>query len=138
MNLKNKKKLVGKTMSVGIDRVIINRPEEIKEAITRQDMRDLIQAGAVSIKEVKGRRKVEKRKRRRGKGNLRKTVNKRKENYMIMTRKLRKYVRILKKQGKITNEKYHEIRKKIRGKEFRSLAYMQEHLQGKGKIRKKK
>ncbi len=59
MNLEKKKKLAARTLNVGKERIIFlkSRLEEIKEAITRQDIKDLHKDGAIIIKEEKGRKK---------------------------------------------------------------------------------
>ena len=59
MNLRSKKQLAANTFGVGKSRIMFvnERIEEIKEAITKQDMRNLLQDGAIIIKEVKGRSK---------------------------------------------------------------------------------
>lgn len=128
MNLKSKKELIARTLNVGVNRILLNRAEDIKEAITRQDIRDLVASRSIIIKMEKGRKKVEKRKRRRGEGNVKKTIKERKKNYVRLTRKLRGFIKNMKKKNRISSEKYRELRKKIRGKEFKSLAYMQEHI----------
>ena len=76
MNLRKKKQLAAKALKVGEKRIMFLEPrlEEIKEAITKQDIRDLKNEGAIIIKDVKGKKKVEKRKRRRSVGKIRKKV----------------------------------------------------------------
>ena len=129
MNLGKKKVLAAKTLGVGKKRIVFLQPRlsEIKEAITKQDIRDLQKDGALVIKEIKGRRKSEK----RGKkniGSVRKKVNKRKQEYVIMTRKLRKYSADKKNQGLLNREELIEIRKKIRNKAFRSKAHLRDYI----------
>ena len=132
MNLKKKKELSRKTLKVGKERIIFlkSRLNEIKEAITKQDIRDLKKEGAIIIKEIKGQKKSSKKSKKRSTGNIRKKVNKRKQEYVIMTRKLRKYIAELKKQGKLSNEKANDIRKKIRNRIFRSKSHLKEYLKG--------
>jgi len=131
MNLSKKKELAKRTFNVGEDRIVFveSRIKDIKEAITKQDMRDLKRDKAIIIKEKKGRKKVIK-KRRRSTGNIRKKVNKRKRNYVILTRKLRKYTSEMKNQEKISKEDVNDIRKKIRNKAFRSKAHLKEYIGG--------
>lgn len=130
MNLGKKKELAKRTFNVGKERIVFigSRLKEIKEHITKQDMRDLKEDGAIVIKEIGGRKKAKK-KRRRSTGNIRKKVDKRKTEYVAMTRKLRKYVSELKRQEKISKEDATEIRKKIRNKVFRSKAHLKNHLE---------
>lgn len=132
MKLEKKKELAARTLGVGKGRVafVSSRNKEIKEAITKQDIRDLVVDGAIVVKETKGRKKVTKRKNRRRAGKIKKSVNKRKELYMTLTRKLREYVKNMKAQGKITREEAIEIRKRIRNKLFKSLAHLKEYIGG--------
>ena len=132
MNLAKKKQLAVNTLNVGKERIVFleSRLNDIKEALTKQDIRDLVTDGAIVVKEVKGRKKVEKRKRRRRIGKIRKKVNTRKQDYVIMTRKLRTYAKELKNQGKLTSEEVTEIRKRIRNKKFRSKAHLKEYIGG--------
>lgn len=129
MNLSKKKELAKRTLGVGKDRIIFleSRLGEIKEAITKQDIRDLKNEGAIAIKDIKGRKKV-KRKKKRSVGNIRKKVNKGKREYVIMTRKLRKYLSGIKEQGKISKKDELEIRNKIRNRIFKSKAHLREYV----------
>ena len=130
MNLKKKKNLAVKVLKVGRNRISFSqsRLPEIKEAITKQDIRELHKEGAIIIKKIKGRKKKKIKKRRRTEGKIRKKVKKRKQDYVKMTRKLRAYVAEMKKQGKLGKEEVKDIRKKIRNKEFKSLAYLKEYI----------
>ena len=131
MNLKKKKLLAARTLNVGVARIqfLTPRLEEIKEAITKQDIKDLYKDGAIKIKNIGGRKKLVKKKKRRTTGNIKKKVNKRKREYVILTRKLRKYVKDNK--DKLSKEEKTEIRKKIRNSIFRSKAHLKEHIGGK-------
>ena len=131
MNLLNKKKLAAKTLGVGMGRVEfnINRLEEIKEAITRQDIKDLVKGGAIKIKEPKGRRKNIKRKQRRRTGKIKHKMKNRKQEYVKITRKLRRYIKSLKDQEKITKEKHIDLRKQIRNRIYKSKRHLMESLQ---------
>lgn len=135
MNLEKKKLLARRTLKVGKERIIFlkSRLDEIKEAITKQDIKSLQESGAIIIKNVKGRKRKLKKKMKRSAGNIRKKVNKRKKEYIIMTRKLRRYITEMKKQGKITNEETIEIRKKIRNRYFKSKNYLKEYIKNLGK-----
>lgn len=132
MNLKNKKELAAKTFKVGKDRIVfvIERLAEIKEAITKEDLRALKESGAIEIKPVKGRKTNTTRKNKRGAGKIKMKVNKRKQEYVIITRKLRRYATELKKQGKLTSEEVTEIRKRIRNRAFKSKANLKIYIEG--------
>ena len=132
MNLKNKKSLAVKTLKVGRERIVFlpSRIDEIKEAITKQDIRDLKQEGAIVVKEVQGRKKVARRKKARGVGKVKKKVNKRKQEYVKMTRKLRKHVAVKKKSGELSREEIKDIRNKIRNRKYSSLRNLKEYVGG--------
>ncbi len=132
MNLNKKKELAKRTFSVGENRIVFveSRLNDIKEAITKQDMRDLRRDKAIIIKEKKGRKKVIRKRRRRSIGNIRKKMKTRKKDYVILTRKLRKYVSEMKNQEKISKEEVDDIRKKIRNKIFRSKSHLKEYIEG--------
>ena len=131
MNLTRKRDLAAKVLKVGKGRICFaeDRLTEIKEAITRMDIADLHKSGAITIKEVKGRKKIVKRKNRRRVGKIKMPVNKRKAEYVIITRKLRKFVRGLVRTGAIDKEKNHELRKQIRARKFRSKRQLKEKLE---------
>ena len=130
MNLEKKKILASKVLGVGKARVVFStaRLNEIKEAITKQDIRDLFAAGAITIKEVKGRKKIVTRKRRRGPGKIQVKVNNRKRIYMTATRKLRGHIFSLRNNGNLSLEDYRDLRKKIRNRFFKSKAHLKEYL----------
>ena len=130
MNLSGKKDLAVKTLGVGRSRIIFNneRKEEIKEAITKQDIRDLVKDKAISVKEIKGKRKIVKKKTRRRAGSIKQKVNTRKRDYMTITRKLRAFISELKKHETITQDQYLKLRKEIRAKIFKSKANLKERI----------
>jgi large subunit ribosomal protein L19e len=135
MNLRSKKELAARTFDVGKERILFvkERLDEVKEAITKQDMKELYKEGVIKIKEVSGR-KNKKNKKSRSAGNIRKRVVNRKKNYVIMTRKLRRNILDLKLKGNISPQEAKEIRKKIRNKVFKSKAHMKEYLEQKNKL----
>ena len=130
MQLAKKKSLASKVLGVGKNRIYFagSRLKDIKEAITRQDIVDLHKDGAIKIREVSGRRKIVRRKNRRRTGKIKKKVNRRKQEYVIITRKLRKFARHLLKTSLIGREKYREIRKKIRARSFKSKRHLKESI----------
>jgi ribosomal protein L19E len=101
---------------------------EIKDAITRQDIIDLNKAGAIKIKNVKGRKTVRKRKNRRRTGKIKLRVNTTKQEYVKLTRKLRNYARFLSRTNKIDKTKELRIRKMIRAGRFKSKRHLNEIL----------
>jgi ribosomal protein L19E len=130
MRLDRKKELAAKSLGVGKNKIVFNTEglDEIKEAITKQDIKDLYTEGIISIRPVEGRKKVKKRKTRRGPGKIKKKVNKRKQVYVKITRKLREYIKSLKSNSVIERELYKDLRKKIRMRFFKSKANLKEYL----------
>jgi large subunit ribosomal protein L19e len=131
MNLTKKKQLAAKVLKVGKNRIVFVKEHlsEIKEAITRIDIQDLYKSGAIQIREVSGRKKIVKRKNRRRTGKIKKNVNTRKKEYVIITRKLRTFVRGLVRTGAIDKEKNREVRKQIRARKFKSKRHLKESLE---------
>ena len=132
MNLRSKKQLAANTFGVGKSRIMFvnERIEEIKEAITKQDMRNLLKDGAIIIKEVKGRSKNVGKKKKRKFSKRRKNVNTRKKDYVILTRKLRKLIADRKQKGEINKEEEKKLRNRIRNKMFKSKAHLKEYMGG--------
>lgn len=130
MNLAKKKMLASKVLGTGKKRIVFvsSRLNEIKEAITKQDIRDLKNSGAIIIKEIRGKRRNQKKSKKTGPGKIKKKVNKRKRTYISLTRKLRAYLYYLKKQNGIQLKDYKDIRKKIRNKFFKSKAHLKEYI----------
>jgi len=130
MKLDKKKELAVRTLKVGKARIVfnINRLDEIKEAITKQDIRDIVSSGAIKVNEIKGRKTKRKRKTRRRIGSVKIKVNTRKRDYMTITRKLRSYLLDLKKRNAIPADVYKQMRKEIRLSSFKSLAQMKDRI----------
>lgn len=131
MNLKNKKLLASKVLGVGKNRIKFNSDNlaEIKEAITKDDIKGLYSEGIISIKPIKGRKKIVRRKIRRGPGKIKIKIKHRKRDYVIMTRKLRRYLKTLKVQGKVDKETFLDIRKKIKIKNFKSKDSLKDYVE---------
>ena len=67
MDLKKKKALAVRALGVGAKRIKFLEPrlEEIKEALTKQDIRDLYKDGAIVIKNISGRKTSTKKKKKK-------------------------------------------------------------------------
>jgi large subunit ribosomal protein L19e len=128
--LDKRKALAAQVLGVGKRRITFDsdRLADIKEAITKQDIRDLHKAGIIEIKPVSGRRTKKKRKTKKGPGKVKKKIKKRKQEYVKLVRKLRRYVKELKKQERLDKEEHADLRKKIKARTFRSKSNLKEHL----------
>lgn len=129
MSLNRKKKLIARTLGVGANRVILdtNAKEEIKEAITRQDIRELANSGVIRLKPIRGVKKKMKKKSRKKFGSRKKMIKKRKQVYVKLTRKLRNYLKKWKNINKIKREDYEKLARRIRAKEL-NMAHLKEAL----------
>jgi len=134
MKVDLKKKLAARVLGVGKEKIVFDtaRIQEIKEAITRQDIKTLFEDGAISMKDRKGKRKIIKRKWRRKGGKIKKVVGRRKKKYITIVRKQRAFLKIAKNKKIIDAKKHKELRDKVKTKAFKSLAHLKENL-GAGK-----
>jgi large subunit ribosomal protein L19e len=131
MKLDKKRILASRIFGVGKERIIFVEPrlDEIKEAITKEDIRNLKADGAIIIRPIRAKRSTPKRKVRRGPGNIKKNAKNKKREYIILTRKLRKYIQELKNKNLLTGEQTSDIRKKIRNRYFRSKSHLREYIE---------
>jgi len=128
MGLRTKKRLAARVLGIGLERVMFDEAkiDEIKEALTRQDIKDLVKSGAIKIKDIEGRKRKKRRKTKRRGGKIKKRVGKRKKGYMILTRKLRKTLKSLKKAGVISKERYSKLMKETKAKAFKTRGHLME------------
>ena len=131
MNLTKRKMLASKVLGVGKNKIIFDSSKlaEIKEAITKQDIRDMYADGTIRIRDFRGMRKVIKRTTRRGSGKIHMKIKPGKRQYIIMVRKLRGYINELRKQKKITEERYWELRTMIKARNFKNKAHLKEFME---------
>lgn len=151
MNLKTQKRIAAQTMKVGQNRVWFdpNRLEEIKEAITKIDIRSLIKDRAIQAKPEQGissyrskKRTLQKRKgRRTGKGSrkgVRTARLPKKKEWMGRIRALRKMLMSLRDKNMIKTQTYNALRRKSKGGYFRSRRHLQLYLEGNSLLTKEK
>jgi len=126
MNLKKKKLLAAKVLEVGAGRIRFNRERlsDIKEALTKQDIRDLFADKAITIKEIKGRMSKPERNTRRRQGSIKKHFSGKKSEYVIITRRLRAYLSEMKRKGKISRDLFFSLRKEIRARAIKNKAHL--------------
>lgn len=129
------KRLAADIKGVGVNNVKIP-PEfldEVKEALTREDIKRLIKDGKIIIEKgsrVSRGRVKERRRNRRLKGEGRKHGSRkgkkgaradRRKKWANTIRKIRRYLRTLKKNGTIDSHTYRQLYKKAKGGVFKSL-----------------
>ena len=115
------------------------RLEEIKESITRGDIRSLVGSGAIALNQKKGvsrarakLRQIQKTKglrkgpgKRKGKATAR---TPRKENWIKKIRSQRNFIGELKKSGLISSKTYRDVYSKSKGGFFRSKRHIKLYL----------
>lgn len=138
MRFKTQRRLAASLLKVGERRVWLDPEDEeaVSGAVTRDDVRALINVGAVQARPVKGVSKYRARKlriqrmkgRRSGPGKRsgRKGVRYPKKRGWISTiRPIRKKLRELKDAGEINNLQYRKLYLMAKGGAFKSTAYLE-------------
>jgi large subunit ribosomal protein L19e len=148
VKLKAQKKLAARILGVGIGRVRINpaRASDIAAAISREDIKRLIQDGAIGVRPKRGvsraraRKRAEKRKkgRRRGVGSRKGAAKARlpkKEAWIRTTRPLRAMLRELRSKRVIDAREYRRLYRMVKGGTFRGKAHLKTYLKERGVLK---
>jgi large subunit ribosomal protein L19e len=141
-DLKSQRRLAAKIMDCGENRVWMDPDAqgEIAEAITREDVRELVQQGIIREKRKKGvsrgnaRERDEKRKyghqkgpgTRKGKKGARSDP---KDEWKSGVRALRKELRRMKREDEIDATEYRDLYAKAKGGEFDSVRYLRNYVE---------
>lgn len=141
MKLSTQKRLAANVMKVGVSRVWIDPQfeDEVSLAITRDDIRRLIDEGAIQRKHAtgvsRGRARYilqQKRKgKRKGPGTKKGSAFAKltgKDRWMMRIRPMRKELRKLRDEGKISSKTYRDLYLKIKGNAFRNTAHLKTHI----------
>ncbi len=137
--MKLQRRMAAKILKCGENRVWLDpaREEEVKQAITKADIRRLIKKGYIKKLPEQGNsrgraRKVMKQKkkgRRKGRGKKKGTKKEGKEQWIKKIRALRRFLKKLKDEGKITPQTYKEMYRKAKGGFFKSKNHLKIYLQ---------
>jgi len=132
------KRLAADIMKVGQSRIAMDPEhlEDIKNAITRRDIKKMISKGYIKVKRSKIKRpKLYQKKKKRGpgskKGSSRAKFTK-KERWMQTVRPLRKMLKELRDKGKIDTRTYRKTYLLVKSGMFRSRSHMKLYLKQKG------
>lgn len=141
-DLKSQKRIASEIMDVGKDRVWINpdEMEKVDEAITRKDIRNLIEGGTIQKKDVKGTSKgrAKKNKKQKAKGRQkghgsrkgRKTARKgSKEEWMEKIRALRTELKEMRDNDELDSKEYRELYNKAKGGFFRNKKHLNNYVE---------
>lgn len=141
-DLANQRRLASEVMDIGVNRVWLD-PEASKDiaaALTREDIRKLIEEGKVGKKPVKGVSRVRARKlhearvygHRKGHGSRSGAKGARrpkKEQWMKKIRALRSRLKELRDTKAIDATAYRQLYIKAKGGEYRSRAHLDAHIE---------
>ena len=141
MNLKNQRRMASELLKCGVNRVWVdpNRSEDVSDAITRADVRILINSGTIVARQKKGvsrgRAEFEKAQKRKGRqtghGSRRGRKGARKpskERWMQAIRPIRRKLKELRDTGKIDPSTYRIYYLKAKGGVFKNKSHLISHL----------
>lgn len=141
MDLKGKKDLVARTLKVGKSRIYFDplKLEDIKKAITREDVRNLKKNKVIEVNPKRGisrararKRDVQRKKgRQKGYGNRKGTKNARHNQKTAWIRKIRALRRVLKEmrdKKQITTKLYRKLYLMAKGNAFKSVKALKEYI----------
>lgn len=145
MDLRFQRKIAAALLDCGENRVWMDPTalEDIAGAVTKEDVRELIEQGLIKRKPENGisrarinRRKAQRRKgRRRGHGRRKGRKGARmskKEIWMRRIRPIRRRLKYLRDSGAIDRRTYRILYRKAKGGEFRSVAHLNSYLESQG------
>ncbi|MGQ4556793.1 50S ribosomal protein L19e [Halobellus sp. GM3] len=140
-DLKAQKRMAADVLDVGKSRVWFDPEEqsEIAEAITRDDVRDLVDQGVIRAKDAKGNSKGRARERaakrayghRKGPGSRKGRAGGRKnskDEWVSRIRAQRRRLKELRDDGPLTPTQYREVYNKASGGEFEDVARLEAYL----------
>ncbi|MFB6245234.1 MAG: 50S ribosomal protein L19e [Candidatus Nanohaloarchaea archaeon] len=143
-DLKSQKRMASEVLGVGENRVWIDpdQQEKVEEAITRKDIRNLVESGAIEKRDQKGSSKGRSRENksqkkkgqrkghgsRKGKQTARKSE---KQDWMEKIRAIRKRLRRMRDEGEIDQEQYRELYDMANGGFFRDTKHLENHVENK-------
>ena len=149
MNLKNQRRLAAQVLKCSPYRVYLDpaRASDIEEAITKADLKGLINNGAIQKKAVtsqsRGRArelaKKKKRGQRRGQGSRKGKATARtprKEAWIARIRSQRKLLRHLRERGKIDRNAFRILYLKSKGGFFRNVRHIRLYLEEQKLVKK--
>ena len=141
-DLSAQKRLASDVLDVGESRVWFDPDAqgEIAEAITREDIRELVDDGTIRAKDAKGNSRGRARERdakrdyghqtgagtRKGKSGGR---QQRKEQWEGTIRAQRRKLKELRAEGELTSSQYRDLYDKAKGGEFRSVQYLLNYIE---------
>ncbi|MHC3437984.1 50S ribosomal protein L19e [Natrialbaceae archaeon A-gly3] len=140
-DLRAQKRLAADVLDVGENKIWLDPDAqgEIAEAITREEIRELVQDGLIQAEAAKGNSRGRARERnakrayghQKGPGKRKGTKGARqneKDDWQSKIRAQRRKLRELRDKGELTPAQYRELYKKAGGGEFRSVRYLLNYI----------
>jgi large subunit ribosomal protein L19e len=150
-DLRNQRRMAASILKCGEHRVWMDadRTDEIAKAVTRRDIKILINGGAIKSKQItgisRGRKKYlktqKKKGRRKGHGSRKGAKYARlprKKRWIRTIRPIRIYLRQLRDNNSITPTIYRQYYRRAKGGEFRSKHHLETHLSADGVVKEEK
>lgn len=142
MNLRSQKRMASDVLDVGKNRVWIDpdRASEVEDAITKQDIRNLIESGVIQKKPEEGtsrgraRERDEQRKKGRQKGHGSRKGSKggrksEKDEWKEKIRALRKELKRMRDEDELESSEYRDLYNMAKGGFFRNKKHMQIYIE---------
>lgn len=135
------KKLAAQILKVGESRIWLDpsKQKDIEAAITKADIRKLIQKGYIKALPEKLHKPKERRKKRKGPGSrkgAKGAILSAKRRWILTVRPLRKMLKELRDSGQIDKQTYKKLYKLVKGGMFRSRAHLKIYLEQHGLLKK--
>ncbi len=132
--MKTQRRLAAQILKVGESKIWLDptKISEIEKAVTKADVRRLIDKGYIKARKGKLKMTREKKKKRRYEGSKKGkkySIVPRKRRWINLVRSLREFAKELKEEGRIDNRTYRLVRKWIKGGMFKSRAHMKLYLE---------
>ncbi|MBU0899159.1 MAG: 50S ribosomal protein L19e [Nanoarchaeota archaeon] len=140
MDLKSQKEIASKILKCGKTRVKVTADKDVEEALTRNDIRDLIQRGLIKKIQKKGTSKAYSKQRlaqkKRGrkksfgsrKGTMKARIKNDKKDWLAVVRPLRRLIKKLLDDERISRKDYTNLYRKIKGGFFRNKKHLLSYL----------
>jgi len=141
------RRLAAEVLGVGENRIYIDpsRIDEAASAITKEDVRRLIEEGVISARPIKGTSRVRARLRhlkkrkglRRGEGSRKGSkANMEKRLWIARVRALRKLLKYLRDRKMIDRKTYRKLYRMVKGGVFHSKAHLKAYIKEHGLLRR--
>lgn len=141
-NIASQKRMAADLLKCGTSRIRVTAGKEVEEALTRDDVRNMIRKGIIRKIQKKGNSRAAARKilaqkkkgRRKGMGSRKGSMGARmprKKKWMMTVKTLRSVIKELRDSGRIERKDYRILYRRVKGGMFRNkkhiMLYIKEH-----------